>query len=166
MLGVSSKSLITHSNTILKVSQLHSNRFLWTGNAVHIRGRTKISTFLCDPLIDLYQARKSYWSWNNRKIGIKNSFNEPVGNKEGRHRIWKLSPVNIFFPYICFHLTAWKMANTTAHLQSSITRKDSYVDLERSIFVKTQYLKFYLVTYSLFRWLIMITKTFFASALI
>ncbi len=38
------------------------------------------------------------------------------------------------------------MANTTAHLQSSKTRKDSYVDLELFIFVKIQYLKFYLVT--------------------
>jgi hypothetical protein len=60
-------------------------------------GRTKISTFLCGPLIDFYQARKSYWSWNNKPIGIKNSSNEPVGKKEGaKYIIWKRFPIHMF----------------------------------------------------------------------
>jgi hypothetical protein len=30
-----------------------------------------------------YQARNSFWSWDNGPIGIKNSSNEPIGIKEG-----------------------------------------------------------------------------------
>jgi hypothetical protein len=68
--------------------------------------RAKMFAFLCYPSIGFYQSRKSYWSCNNGPIGIKNSFKEPIGSKEGRKLIWHFwqqTPIIIISP-ISFHL--------------------------------------------------------------
>ena len=70
IMKVASQSLLIHSYTILKGSQIHSNGSV-----------NRQQNFLHFSSIGFYQAKKSIWSWNSGPIGIRTSSNELIGSE-------------------------------------------------------------------------------------
>jgi hypothetical protein len=80
-------------------------------------------------------------------IGIKSSYNEKIGSKEGR-LVWQPIPLNIISP-ICFHLNCVDSGkdnrSSESNCQNSQAKRGLYfLDPESYIFFKI--FEFYLVT--------------------
>jgi hypothetical protein len=101
---------ISVSNIILKLNNLHSNRFLWT-EKTYLSATQK---FLHFSAALKYQSTKLYWGWNDGPKGIKSSTNETIGNNEGNQVIWHHTQINIISS-ICYHLNWVENGKETPH---------------------------------------------------